>query len=84
MGERARAEHRDVLAQPLVSYAVAAVLWGRGYATEMAHAAADAAMRLGLPEIAGFTLTTNHASQRVLAKLGVRHERNLEHTGLPL
>jgi len=65
-----------------VSYAVAAALWGRGFATEMARAAADAAMRLGLPEIVGFTLTTNHASQRVLAKIGVRHERNLEHAGL--
>lgn len=41
------------------------------------------AERLGLPEIVGFTLTTNYASQRVLAKIGLRHEQTLEHAGLP-
>ena len=58
-----------------VFYAVASGLWRRGYATEMADAAVDAAKRLALPEIVGFTLTTNHASQRVLAKIGLRTSR---------
>ena len=38
---------------------------------------------IGLPEVVGFTLTTNVASQRVLEKAGVVYERVLEHAGLP-
>lgn len=78
--ERTKVGGRDSVE---VFYAVASGLWGRGYATEMACAAVDAAKRLGLPEIVGFTLTTNHASQRVLAKIGLRHEQTLTHAGLP-
>jgi [ribosomal protein S5]-alanine N-acetyltransferase len=66
-----------------VLYAVASPLWGRGYATEMALAAVSRARELGLLEVVGFTLTTNLASQRVLARAGLRFERELEHAGLP-
>jgi [ribosomal protein S5]-alanine N-acetyltransferase len=66
-----------------VLYAVASPLWGRGYATEMARAAVAFARELGLPEVVGFTLTTNVASQRVLQHAGLTFERELEHAGLP-
>ncbi len=66
-----------------VLYAVSPDRWGRGYASEMALAAVDRARALGLPGVVGYTLTTNHASQRVLEKAGLRFERTLEHAGLP-
>jgi len=66
-----------------VLYAVSPDRWGRGYASEMAFAAVDRARALGLPGVVGYTLTTNHASQRVLEKAGLRFERTLDHAGLP-
>ena len=66
-----------------VLYAVSRAAWGRGYATGMAVAAVERARALGLPEVVGFTLTTNLASQAVLQKAGLRFERELEHAGLP-
>jgi ribosomal-protein-alanine N-acetyltransferase len=82
---RAGLERTTVGGRPSVEvlYAVRRDAWGRGYATEMAHAAVDRARGLGLPEVVGFTLTTNFASQRVLEKTGLRFERELEHAGLP-
>ena len=78
-------EPTDVGGRPSVevSYAVRNDAWGQGYATEIAVAAVDRARLLGLPEVVGFTMTTNIASQRVLEKAGVRFERELEHAGLP-
>jgi ribosomal-protein-alanine N-acetyltransferase len=66
-----------------VLYAVRHDRWGRGYASEMALAAVDRARAIGLTGVVGYTLTTNHASQRVLEKAGLRFERTLEHAGLP-
>jgi ribosomal-protein-alanine N-acetyltransferase len=66
-----------------VFYAVAREFWGQGYATEIGVGAVQMARALQLPEIVGFTLTTNLASQRLLQKLGLRFERYLEHAGLP-
>jgi ribosomal-protein-alanine N-acetyltransferase len=65
------------------SYALRRDAWGRGFATEMAVAAVERARQLGLPEVVGFTMTTNLASQRVLERAGLRFERVLEHAGLP-
>jgi ribosomal-protein-alanine N-acetyltransferase len=82
---RAGLERANVAGRPSVQvlFAVRHDAWGRGYATEMAVAAVDCARRLGLPEVVGFTLTTNIASQRVLEKAGLSFERVLEHAGLP-
>jgi [ribosomal protein S5]-alanine N-acetyltransferase len=66
-----------------VSYALRRDAWGRGYATEMALGAVERARALDLPDLVGFTLTTNVASQRVLEKAGIPFERVLEHAGLP-
>jgi ribosomal-protein-alanine N-acetyltransferase len=38
--------------------------------------------QLGFPEIASWTLPINLASQRVMEKLGLRYERDLEIAGL--
>jgi RimJ/RimL family protein N-acetyltransferase len=82
---RAGLERTNVGGRPSVEvlYAVRRNAWGRGYATEMAVAAVERARRLGLPEVVGFTLTTNIASQRVLEKAGLGFERVLEQTRLP-
>jgi RimJ/RimL family protein N-acetyltransferase len=67
-----------------VLYAVRSEVWGRGYATEMAHVSVAHGRRLGLTDIVGFTLTTNVASRRVLEKTGMRIERQrFEHAGFP-
>lgn len=49
--------------------------WGQGIATEAARSAlADGFGRLGFDEIVSVTATTNIASQRVMQKLGMRHD----------
>jgi ribosomal-protein-alanine N-acetyltransferase len=66
-----------------VGYALVPGFWGRGLASEMAAAmVAFAREDLGLDAIAAWTLTTNLASQRVLEKAGLVHERDFEHAEL--
>ena len=58
---------------PNLWYRFAPGAWGQGYATEFAAAAvADAHARGGLDEIHALALPDNHASIRVLGKLGMR------------
>ena len=67
-----------------ILYAVVSPHWGRGYATEIAAAALDAARGDDrIAEVVAFTLTTNHASQRVMQKIGLGFDREIEHAGLP-
>lgn len=66
-----------------VGYAVAAELWGRGYATEMARALAGHAEAAGHRGLVAFTLPTNAASRRVMEKAGFRYERDVVHWDLP-
>jgi [ribosomal protein S5]-alanine N-acetyltransferase len=67
-----------------ILYAVASAQWGRGYATEIAAAALAAARSDDrIAEVVAFTLTTNRASQRVMQKIGLRFDREIEHAGLP-
>lgn len=56
--------------------------WGRGLATEIAQASIDVAFGpLDLDNIVCFTLPTNFASQRVMAKVGFIFEREIVHLG---
>lgn len=55
---------------------------GRGYATEMARAAIEAAKGAGLPEVVSLTLPTNHASRRVMENAGLSFAGEIEHVGL--
>jgi len=51
--------------------------WGRGFATEGAVAVRDEAFeRIGLDRIVGRYNPGNHASGRIMEKLGMRHERD--------
>lgn len=67
-----------------VAYAFLPAYWGQGLATELA----EVSVRVGFevlkrPDLVCFTLTTNHASQRVIQKAGFRYERDMIHAGLP-
>jgi ribosomal-protein-alanine N-acetyltransferase len=65
-----------------VGYVLAKRAWGCGYATEMARPVLrHGFLDLGLPRIAGMTSLANHASQRVLEKIGLRRdgERTFPH-----
>lgn len=67
-----------------VGYAIVADAWGRGYATEIARAGAAAAFeRIGAPSLCSFTLPANAASRRVMEKVGLVYERDIEYAGLP-
>ena len=73
---------RDGLDAPDLGYAVLARHAGRGYATEaaratLAHAAAD----LGMSRVVAITGADNAASQRVLAKAGMRAAGTVELPG---
>ena len=66
-----------------LAYAVVFPRWGQGYGTEMAQASLEIGFsRLGLPEVSSWTLPVNHASQRVMEKLGFLYEREFEFAGL--
>ncbi len=53
--------------------------WGRGYATEAARAWLDHAFGpLGLPELVSLTQAGNIASQRVMQKLGMQRDPQLD------
>jgi ribosomal-protein-alanine N-acetyltransferase len=67
-----------------VGYSFLPDFWGCGLATELARASIRIAFTvLNLPEIVCFTLTTNHASQRVMQKAGFRYERDFLYQNLP-
>lgn len=66
-----------------LAYAVMSEFWNRGYATEMAcHIVRIGFDVLGLSNIASWTLPQNTTSQRVLEKLGFRHETDFIFAGL--
>jgi len=67
-----------------LAYAVIFDHWNRGLATEMAAASLRIGFeQLALPEVASWTLPFNVASQRVMEKLGFRHESDIVFAGLP-
>ena len=60
--------------------------WGRGYATEAAHASLEYGFdTLKLREIVAFTTPGNLRSRRVMERLGMEHDPadDFEHPGLP-
>jgi RimJ/RimL family protein N-acetyltransferase len=65
-----------------IAYRLPHAQWGLGYGSEMAAAVlAHAFATLGLARVVGVTHLDNVASQRVLAKIGMREEGNAEHFG---
>jgi RimJ/RimL family protein N-acetyltransferase len=60
-----------------LTYVIATIFWGRGYATEAAAAIRDHAFRhLGLTRIVALIDPANAASERVALKLGLKFEAN--------
>lgn len=58
--------------------------WNRGFATEMAEASLRFGFeQLGQSEIGSWTLPINVASQRVMAKLAFRYEKDIKFAALP-
>ena len=69
-----------------VGWRIDKAYWGRGFATEAAHAAlADGFDRVGLAEIVSFTTPANIRSIRVMKRLGMTHNSadDFEHPRLP-
>ena len=67
-----------------LAYTVMPEFWNKGFATEMGQAALRVGFEeLSLQDVQCFTLTTNFASQRVMAKLGFQFERVGDHAHLP-
>jgi RimJ/RimL family protein N-acetyltransferase len=67
-----------------LAYALMPDFWGKGLATEMAQALLSLALsRFGLTGVVSFTLVTNRASGRVMKKLGLKFERQIDHAGQP-
>ncbi|HWE40529.1 MAG TPA: GNAT family protein [Isosphaeraceae bacterium] len=67
-----------------VGYAIISPEWGRGHATEIARACLRVGFgRLGLEHIGCWTLPFNHASRRVMEKVGFRYLRDADFAGLP-
>jgi RimJ/RimL family protein N-acetyltransferase len=74
----------DGRAEIELAYSLCPEQWGRGFATELARASAEAAFAaLGLAELVAFTYPRNTPSQRVLAKAGFVREREGVRHGEP-
>ena len=83
---RAVLRHLDVegVDEIEVGYGFLPEFWGRGLATEVARACIDIGQRqLGFRSIVAITRPTNYASQRVMVKAGLVHEREIIHAGVP-
>ena len=67
-----------------LAYSLVAECWGVGLATEIGKALIAIGFgQLGFPDIVCFTFSTNHASRRVMEKLGFAYERDIQHGGHP-
>ena len=68
-----------------VGYHLGREAWGQGYATELARGALGYGFAtLGLTRVVGVTFPENIASQRVLTKAGLRHQRCGQYYGYEL
>lgn len=68
----------EVADRPELGWRLARSAWGQGYATEAATAARDDAFRrLDFPEVISIVHPQNGRSQRLAAKLGMAHERQV-------
>jgi RimJ/RimL family protein N-acetyltransferase len=69
-----------------IGWRLAAEHWGRGYATEAAHATLGFAFEtLGLGEVVSFTVPANTRSRKVMERLGMTRApaEDFDHPGLP-
>jgi ribosomal-protein-alanine N-acetyltransferase len=67
-----------------IGWTVVSERWNQGLATELGAASLELAFGpLGLVDVVSFTLPDNHASRRVMEKLGFAFERDTIYAGLP-
>lgn len=67
-----------------VGYGFYAEYWGRGLATEIASACLQLGRdQLGLQSVVALTTPANLQSQRVMTKIGMVLEREIDHEGVP-
>jgi RimJ/RimL family protein N-acetyltransferase len=70
----------DIAGRPEIElgYRLARLAWGRGYATEAAHAVRDLAFTtLGLKRLIAMIDPANGASIRVAEKIGMQYEKDI-------
>lgn len=78
--------HLDVQGQDDIEtgYAFYEPWWGKGLATEIARKCVDLGFEaLKVESIVGLTTPANTASQHVLRKVGMVHDRDMDHGGVP-
>ena len=83
---RAILRHLDVegVDEIEVGYGFMPEYWGRGLATEIARACVRIGREeRGLRSLVAITTPANIASQRVMTKIGMIHERDIVHAGIP-
>ncbi len=68
-------------AEAEIAWAVSSAHWGRGVATGIGAAALAVAARRGIDRPIAFTRADNAASRRVMDKIGLSFERELEYAG---
>jgi RimJ/RimL family protein N-acetyltransferase len=73
----------DGRAELELAWAVLPEAWGRGIATAIGREALALAAARGAREAVGLSRTDNLASRRVMDKLGMAPERELQHAGFP-
>jgi ribosomal-protein-alanine N-acetyltransferase len=67
-----------------VGWAITPQRWGQGLATELGAAALTVAEEdLAIDSVVAFTLHDNAASRCVMQKLGLHHDRDIDHRALP-
>jgi|SRR5947209_2649239 len=66
-----------------IGWTVAHDDWGWGTGTELGVHALNAARSAGLQRVVAFTRRDNAASRRIMEKLAMLHESDIEHAGLP-
>jgi len=75
---------RDALEHPDIGFALRAEHAGRGYALEAASATLQHAKALGMDRLLAITTPKNHASQKLLRKLGFRFDKEITMGAEPL
>ena len=68
---------RDTLEYVDIGFALLASVAGQGFAYEAACAVVQLAKSLKLPRLLAITTPTNHASQKLLRKLGLQFEKEI-------
>lgn len=73
----------EEIAMVELAWSIEPALHNRGYATEMATAAAESTRELGFEQVIALVLPANVTSRRVAEKVGFERDGEVTHAGLP-